>query len=88
MMTFPDRRVASFGQREQMLRDAEGGPIVVFPPIRLESVRLPVELVIDEESLVALAAQIRGAVAAAVLDGFEDATGIRVAGPGSEVDGG
>lgn len=88
-MTFPgDRRVASFGQREQMLRDAEGGPIVVFPPIRLESVQLPIELVIDEDSLAAFGARIRETVAAAVLDGFEEATGIRVDEPVPEVDGG
>ncbi len=48
-------------------------PIVLIPPIQLDSVRLPVVLVIDPASVDRLAETIRAAVTAAVLAGVESA---------------
>lgn len=48
-------------------------PIVLIPPIQLDSVQLPVVLVIDPDSVARLSDTIRDAVTAAVLSGVETA---------------
>ena len=84
-------RVVSFGQRYQTEAqppqmdpdpdDADPGLIMV-PPIVLESVKVPVVLEVDPGSVrdlaAAIAAHIRSAVAAAVLEGLQDAAQIEL----------
>lgn len=55
-----------------------GGPVVMLPPLVLDSIQVPIAFVIDEESLAVLSARVRDAIVSAVLGGFEDATGIRI----------
>lgn len=59
--------VSSFGMPQPAPELPE--PIVLIPPIQLDSVQLPVVLVIDPESVDRLSETIRDAVHAAVLAG-------------------
>lgn len=53
--------------------DTSEDPVVVFPPIRLSPVQVPLELVVDPQSLAQLGAQIQEMVRTAVTAGLEEA---------------
>ena len=59
--------VSSFGMGAAAPEPPE--PVVLIPPIQLDSVQLPVVLVVDPESLARMAETIRDAVTAAVIAG-------------------
>lgn len=72
-MSRPHRNgVSSFGMRVPEAPEPPE-PVVLIPPIQLDSVHLPVVLVVDPDSVVRLADAIRAAVTAAVLAGVETA---------------
>ncbi len=72
-MSRPHRAgVSSFGMHVPPAPDP-ADPVVLIPPILLDSVHLPVVLVVDPDSVARLADTIRDAVTAAVLAGVETA---------------
>jgi hypothetical protein len=63
----------SFGRSRE---DDKGElPLVVVPPLQLTSVQVPLVLVVDQEALQVVAAQIQQMVCSAVLAGFGEAMG-------------
>lgn len=53
--------------------DRSDDPVLVFPPVQLTSVQLPLELVADPDSLMRLGAQIQEMVRSSVLAGLDEA---------------